>query len=184
MRPATPTAAAGLAPSGSLGHESRRETVRWWATGLALVPLFVLITVFGYVLVASLGGVLVSPFVDLPDTSDDPFLAGTLGLAAFGLLLGGLPYLVVCAILLAILRRLATRGWDSRRLRRAAVVGGLAVTAPFVILAPIGVLFGLLVPLPGAGAETRRRALAIASAGAVGLFVLLVPMSLIVPHVG
>jgi len=165
-------------------HESRGETARWWATGLALVPLFVLVAVFGYVFVVSLGGVLASPFADLPDTSDDPFLAGTLGIAAFGLLVGGPIYIVVCAIYLAVLRHLAAKGWDHRRLRRAAVLGGVIVTAPFVILVTIGALFGLTVPLPGAGAEARRRALVRAGGYALGLFVLLVPLSFVVPHVG
>lgn len=178
MRPAASTAASGLA---AIDVESRRETVRWWATGLALVPLFILITVFGYVAVGSLGGVVASPFVDLPNASDDPFLAGTLGLAAVLLAVGGPFYLGICAIYLAVLRLLAGRGWDRRRLRRAAVVGGFLVTAPLVVVAPIGILYGLTVPLPGAGAETQRRALVKTSASAFGLFVLLLPLSLVFP---
>lgn len=178
VRAAASTADPGLA---AMDVESRRETVRWWATGLGLVPLFILITVFGYVAVGALGGVVASPFVDLPEASGDPILAGSLGLAAVLLAVGGPFYLAVCALLLAVLRRLSAKGWDGRRLRRAAVAGGFLVTAPLVIAAPIGILYGLTVPLPGAGAETQRRALVRTSAWAIGLLVALVPLSLVFP---
>lgn len=181
MWPATPKGEASLAAAGTMREESRRETAKWWGTGLALVPLFVLITVFGYVLVLSLGGVLASPFIDFPDDTEDPFLGGTVGLALIGLFAGVPFFSVVCIVYLTILRRLAARGWDDRRLRRAAVVGGVLLTAPFVILMPIGALFGVTVPLPDADAETRRRALVRASAYAFGLFLLLLPLSIIVP---
>lgn len=185
MRPATPRGDAGsLAGPGVSGPQPGHDPAAWWATGLALVPLFVLITVFGYVLVLSVGGVLASPVIDFPDYSDEPFLPGAVGLALVGLLVATPPFLVVCAVYLVVLRRLAARGWSERRLRRAAVGGGALITAPFIILIPIGVIFGMVVPLPGADAETRRRALKRASASAAGLLVALVPLSLIVPHVG
>ncbi len=143
--PAESTVSTRLTPSKAA---FRREVAAWFATGLGRVPLFIVLTVFGYVCVTSLGGVLASPFLDLPDTYDDSYLGGVLGLALFGLLLAGPPFLVVCAVYLAILRHLSLRGWTERRLRRAAVGGGLLVTLPFVILAPMGALFGLVLPLP------------------------------------
>ncbi len=165
--------------------ESPHDSVRWWATGLALVPLFVLITVFGYALVGSLGAVVASPFFDLPDYySDDPLVPGAVGLALAGLLVGAPLYLVVGAIYLGVLRQLAAKGWKEPRLRRAAVVGGVVLTAPFIILIPVGALFGMIVPLPGADAATRRRALIRACTWVVGLLVALVPLSFLVSQVG
>jgi len=153
-------------------------------TGLALVPLFAVIAVFGYVLLGSLGAIVASPIFDIPEYSGDPLLGGSIGLALVVLVVGAPPYLLIGAIYLALLRGLAGRGWSSRRLRRAALAGGIIVTAPLVVLVPFGAIFGLVVPLPGADAQTCRRTLGRTALCAAAMLAALVPLSFVAPHVG
>lgn len=93
-----------------------------------------------------------------------------------------LPALFAGVLLLAPLHRVAAKGWPERRLRRVAVIAGIVAGAPTLIFIPAGALYGLIVPLPGAGPAVRRRVLVRTALGVLGLLALLVPLSLVAPN--
>jgi hypothetical protein len=61
-----------------------------------------------------------------------------------------------------------------------AVIVGIVATAPLYPFIPAGALYGLIVPLPGAGPEQRRRVVKTTCAGLATLIVVLVPLSFVV----
>jgi hypothetical protein len=159
------------------------EGLGWWAAGLALIPVLIVGAVFSFGLVGTVVGLAADPFVDLPSgTDDNPLLVNVLGFALVVLLVVGLPYLALGVLLLAALRRLSARGWPARRQRRVAVIAGVVATAPFVPFTLAGLAYGLLVPLPGASVEDRRRTLLRTALAVVALGVLLAPLSLVAPR--
>ena len=162
--------------------EPRFGDAAWWATGIGLVPLLIVVAALAYALVGSLIALVAAPFLDLPLLGEGDgrnLVVDAYFLGAIGLVVVGLPYMALGTLLLAGLRLLTRRGWTGRRLRRLAVIAGIVATAPFVVFVPAGALYGMAVPLPGAGAEQRHRVLARACAGLAALTVLLVPLSFI-----
>ena len=164
--------------AGAPGYESRFGDAAWWATGLALVPLLMVGIFVAYGVAGALAGIA-APSFD-PSGVDSNILGTALGYGLLAAAIVGPFYLVLGVLFLAALRRLAGRGWTRQRLRRMAVITGIVAAAPFYPFIPAGALYGLIVPLPGAGREERRRVLWRTCAGVVALIVVLAPLSLLV----
>ncbi len=163
--------------------ETRKDKLAWWATGLGLIPLGIVGASFAYGVLGTLIVPVVTWLFGLsPVGGEGSLILNILGLAFLALLVVGVPYLVVGVLLLTLLRYLAGKGWDDRRLRRAAVIIGVVATAPFVVFIPAGVAYGLIVPLPHTRNRELRRIFVSTAIAVILLFLMLIPLSLLVGH--
>lgn len=182
------------------------ERPRWWASNLALVPLFIVgaFAVLG-VLVSVVGIVLGEPVLDEIDGAPSPL--GEVFVGAGWVLVLWLPVAIVLAALyLGILRLVTRRLRDPGRQRRASVLlavgfdlialavlvvsllgndegieGTAAVMATALLfLVPIG--FAAVVSLPGASRPQRRGARLVTAKVVVVSLLLLTILSPFVPQ--